>query len=79
MISLQNENIKKPNMALFKETYIAMWPDLAKFCHVNTMLQNLGHFEQVHLVFGKILTLILQILTAIGQIIIFENGQIWNK
>ena len=40
------------------------------------MLQNLGHFEQVHLVFGKILTLILQILTAIGQIIIFENGQI---
>ena len=30
-----------------------VWPDLVKLCLFATMLKHFGHFESVHLVFGK--------------------------
>ena len=41
--------------------------------------KNFGHFERVHLVFGKILNLLWLILNAIGQIFIAENDQNWTN
>ena len=43
---------------------IIMWPDLAKFRHFSTMLKSLCHFEWTYFVFGKILSLLWQILNA---------------
>ena len=53
-----------------------VWPDLAKFRHFGRMLKHFGHFESVHLVFGKILSLFWQICNANGQIFIVVNSQI---
>ena len=57
----------------------AVWPDMAKFCHFGTMLKHFGHFECVHLVFAKILSLFWQICYAIEQIFICINSQVLNK
>ena len=54
-------------------------PKLEKFCHFGTTLKNFGHFEWVDSVFGKILSLLWQILNSIGQILNNENGQILNR
>ena len=43
------------------------------------MLKNFGHFEKVHLIFGKIFKLIWLIVNAIGQIFIAVMGQKFNK
>ena len=56
-----------------------MWPDLPEFHHFGMMLKNFGHFERVHLVYGKIIKLLCLILNAIGQIFIAVNGQKLNK
>ena len=58
---------------------IAVWPGLAKFHHFGMTLKNFGHFERVHLNFGKIFKLFCYILYAIGQIYIAANGQKLNK
>ena len=43
------------------------------------MLKNFGHFEKVQLLFGKILSLIWQILCDFGQKLSFADGQILNQ
>ena len=43
----------------------AVWTDLAKFRHFGTMLKHFGHFESVHLVFGKKIAY----FGAIGQVL----------
>ena len=60
-------------------TYIAVWPDLAKFRYFGMMLKHFGHFELVHLVFGKILNLLWYILNVILQIFVIVIGQMLNK
>ena len=45
-----------------------VWPDLAKFHSFDIMLTIFGHFERVHLIFGKNFKLIWLILYDIGQI-----------
>ena len=64
----------------------SVWPDLAKFQHFGKTLKNFCHFERVELVFGKILSLLVHILYAIGQILMLElakyslnNPAIWSQ
>ena len=35
---------------------LSAWPDLGKFLHFGVKLSNLGHFENVHLLYVQILT-----------------------
>ena len=56
-----------------------MWPDLAKFRHFGKIFKVLGNFSRIHLLFGKILNLLWQILCAIGQVFIEVNGQMLNN
>ena len=58
---------------------VAVWPDLAKFCHFFEMLLIFGNFLEVHSVFCKIMNLIWQILCANGQKFIVVNGQILKE
>ena len=60
----------------FESIREAVWPDLAKFHHLGAILQNFDHFEKVHLLFGKILSLLWQILYGFGQMFSVANGQI---
>ena len=52
-------------------------PYLAKFRQFGTTLKHFGHFESVHLVCAKILSLFRQTYYAIGQIVIGVNV-IWS-
>ena len=52
-------------------------PYLAKFRQFGTTLKHFGHFESVHLVCAKILSLFRQTYYAIGQIFIGVNV-IWS-
>ena len=52
-----------------------MRPDLAKIRHFATTLKNFGHFERVQLAFSKVLSSVLLILYAIGQILKVVNGK----
>ena len=53
-----------------------VWPDLAKFHHVGTILKVLVKFFRVCLVFGKIMILLWQKCFTIGQVLIAIDGQI---
>ena len=54
----------------------SVWPDLAKFCHFGTIVKVLGAFLKAHLLFGKILILLLLKCFTIGQVFIVVDGQI---
>ena len=49
--------------------------DLAKFHHFGKIFKVLGNFSTVHLLFGKILNLLWQILYTFGQFFFAVNGQ----
>ena len=53
-----------------------MFPDLAKFRHFGKTLQVFGKFLTVYFLFGKVLSLLLQIWYIIEIILILANGQI---
>ena len=61
------------NSCLSLSHALAVWPDLAKFCHFGSTLKHFGHFESIDLVFAKVLSLFWQICYAIGLIFIQVN------
>ena len=53
-----------------------VWPDLAKFDHLDKILQVVGKFLTVYFLFGKILNLFWQHCSIVRQIFIVANGPI---
>ena len=78
-------NLKSFLIARSGRPWKKVWPDLTKFCYLTTTFKIFSHFERVQITFGKFLSLLWQILYAIGQIFIVEirkilknNPAIWS-
>ena len=54
----------------------SVWPDLAEFRHFGKTLKDFDKLLTVIFLFGKMLSLLWQILCIIGLIFIVANGQI---
>ena len=75
--------MKRWNVRQMSDVYVvvvtqslAVWPDLAKFHHLSKSLQVFGSFLMVYLLFGIMLSRLLQICDIIGLIFSVANGQI---
>ena len=57
----------------------AVWPDLAKNCHLGKILKRFGHFLSNYIVLGKIVSLLCQIFYTFGQISIVLKVNYWKN
>ena len=56
-----------------------VWPDLAKFRQIGTILKVSGNILRVYLVFGKMLIQLRRKCFTIGQVFIVADGQILSN